>query len=320
MTVPVRTSALIVLAVVAAIVLAACGSDDESRPPATAAEPATRVWENPDGSRVRIPADPRRVVLIDPTRALTAIARTSAAGRVVGTTTRPLADGERTDAPEGWTDVGPPSAPRTTAVAGLEPDLIVSRPGNPANARLADFAPVAQIGAIDSDDWRRGSAVAGDVLGVAEDVSVRIMAAELRIRELRRRLAPATTVSVLEIRRGGIVARPGAHPTGLLEELGLTQPERIRTAPAGGGCCVRVTLDELDKADADYVLVAVDRDDGAQARRAKIEDDRRWRSLGAHQRDDLHLVDPDAWTVATLPGVETALGDVEGYIVEAQGG
>jgi ABC-type Fe3+-hydroxamate transport system substrate-binding protein len=278
------------------------------------------VWHNGDGTKVEVPAAPQRVVLVDPGPATAGAAATLAGGRVVGIATPARPEGHAPiDAPGGWSELRPARAPTDAAVAELEPDLIVSHAGIAANARLARIAPLALLPEDAGDDWRRGTLLAGDLLGVGADARARLAEADARIAEIRDEVAPATTLTLLEVQRRGIVARPGAYPRPLLDEIGLSAPEILRPAPRGGGCCVPVPIDDLDKVDADYVLVAVDPNRAAERRFARIEDDPRWRSLGSSQRKDLHRVDARAWTEATLPGVETALGDVSTYVLGAQG-
>ena len=317
---PIRwTTALAVLAGMTVVAgLAGCSSDAGTGAATTAPVPETRTWDNGDGTTVVIPAEPERIVLVDPDPATAAVARTTADDRVVGISVPADRDAE-IERPDGWAELSPGRAPTSASVAEVRPDLIVSHPGVAANGRLGEIAPVALLPRDDEDRWRPVSVRAGRLLGTQVAVMSRIRVADDRIATLRAEIAPITTLTPLEVRPDGMVARRGDHPEPLLDELGIRLPVALRRA-GGTDCCVPVNVDALDRFDADYVFVAVDPVPAAEERYAELTDDPQWRALGATQREDLHRVNARAWAQATLPGVETALDDVERYVVAAQGG
>jgi ABC-type Fe3+-hydroxamate transport system substrate-binding protein len=314
-----RTTALAVLAGMTVVAgLAGCSSDAGTGAGTTAPVPETRTWDNVDGTTVVIPAEPERIVLVDPDPATAAVARTTAGDRVVGVSVPADRDAE-IERPDGWTELSPGRAPASASVAEVRPDLIVSHPDVAGNGRLSEIAPVALLPREDGDRWRRASVRAGRLLGTQVAVTSRIRDADDRIATLRAQIAPITTLTPLEVRPDGMVARRGAHPEPLLDELGIRLPAALRRA-GGTDCCVPVDVDALDRFDADYVFVAVDPVPAAEERYAELTADPQWRALGAAQREDLHRVNARAWAQATLPGVETALDDVERYVIAAQGG
>jgi len=318
---PIRsTTALVALASMIGVAgLTGCSSDGgTSGAGTTAPVPETRTWDNGDGTTVVIPAAPERILLVDPDPATAAVARTTAGDRVVGISVPAEHDAE-IERPGDWTELSPGRAPTSASVAEVRPDLIVSHPGAAANDRLGEIAPVALLPRDGGDEWRRISVRAGRLLGTQVAVRSRIRDADDRIAELRAEIAPITTLTPLEVRPDGMVARRGAHPEPLLDELGIRLPGALRRA-GGTGCCVPIDVDALDRFDADYVLVAVDPVPAAEERYAALTDEPQWRALGAAQREDLHRVNARAWAQATLPGVETVLDDVDRYVVAAQGG
>lgn len=296
--------------------LAACSSDDPEARTTTAPAPLETTW-TVAGPAVTIPAEPGRVVLVDPDPATLAVARTQAADRVAGVVLPPTPPGvDGPDLGDRWALL---TEPVTRAeVAALRPDLIVAPAGEPVG-RLRGLAPIARLPRTNASDWQAATVRAGDLLGVGEETRARLAEVEARIAEVAGEVAPSTELTLLEVRPGGLYARPGAYPSALIAELGFEVPAAVATPPASGACCVRVPLDDLDKADADYVLVAVDRTDAARAEHARITDDPLWSALGASQRQDVHEVSAAAWTEPTLPGVETVLSDIETYVVSSQG-
>jgi iron complex transport system substrate-binding protein len=295
--------------------LTGCGDDGAkvaaTPSPTASASAGPRTWDNGGGAIVTIPADPRRIVFVDPTVGVVAVVTGQGLDRIVG-----MAEADQNleaglvDYPASWARVGKESTINIEQVALLSPDLIVSYDGNDANARLAELAPVAYLPS-EAYDWKEASRQAGRLLGIPDAVEAKIGEYESRLAALRPRIPTGITVSVLRVNLNGVGGYPGTHSTKLLADLGIRTPDLL--AYDADTCCVEISTENVEAVDADVVLVAVDRTDAAEKNFAALESHPLWRAL----RGRVHRVSSGAWISWTLAGALQQLADLESFVVPA---
>jgi iron complex transport system substrate-binding protein len=300
--------------------LAACGAPSAGAPPA-----ATRSVTDLAGRRVDIPADPRRVVALDPNRVITDLV---ALGVVpVGATTNatnPGAGFAETLGPEagGMAAVGTTGSADLERVAALAPDLIFHATDYqeiPVD-RLAAIAPVityprAPAGLLEPVRWL------GGLLGREEQAAARER--ELRDAVTARRDDVGLVgrrVAVVNLANNGsgstvYLFGPGTNVTEFVELLGAVPvPDAVDGAPLARGGSAEVSTELLPAAlaAAEFVLAlryggSADADRAFAARAA----DPVWRAVPAVAAGEVAYLDVQrAGGNIGVAGVRLALDDL----------
>ena len=221
---PVRRRAVLALGVlVGALVLAACGSDDE-----TTAEPACTDFRSDEGT-VCVPADAERIVATN--------YFSYEILRFLGV--EPIAVTGVDELPEylggdssGLPDIGTFQEPDLEVIASLEPDLVFGNPDTEFSGSFADLAPYVAIDTQVPVSWQDAVTRHAEALGLEEAAASAIEEYDDRVTALGEAIGDpgATEVSLVSILAGDGVGIIGDERTAgaLLLDVGFSRPEGQR--------------------------------------------------------------------------------------------
>lgn len=238
-------------------------SSDATAPDASGCRPVTHVL-----GTVCVPADPRRIVVLDPSTALPTLLRLGAP--VVGTITAfegsRLPDYLDPQETAGIEIVGSAYGANLEAIAALDPDLIVGWQTviEPVREELERIAPVvATTFAIYDPNWRAQALLVADLVGGRTELEADLAAIDDRKTALAAELAAAgggLELSRVDSYRDMLLAYrwPCTWLGDELDDVGLTLP-----AALAGDCTpgdqrtltVQVSGELLEMVDADAILV-----------------------------------------------------------------
>ncbi|MFP8886271.1 ABC transporter substrate-binding protein [Streptomyces mangrovi] len=305
---PVNRRTVQALAVSALLMgVAACGgtaSGDDGGSQGTA---ATRSVETAYGS-VEVPAEPKRVVALGDTSLDTALylgiepVGTSSAR---GADTAPGYLGEKA---ESVPLVATVKEPNIEAVLKADPDLILAAP-RLEKSQYDALKAVAPTVVPNSDDWQRPARTYAEALGEKEEFDNKIDALLERAADAAGGKDPGTAVVARWMPAGPMVMNAANMPSGLLEEAGaeLLPIARELNSPHSDP----LSLENLDRIDADHVFIATLNAEGEKALEAAREQ-KSFTRLKAAERDAVSGVDGQVWSSSAGPyAMEQVVEDIE---------
>lgn len=288
---------------VLALALAGCGAGGAEPP----SEGRGRLIESAYGE-VSVPEEPRRIVTLDPVALINILALGE---KPVGYATAGASGlGLVEEEVESVETVGSEAEPSVEKVAALEPDLIVGYAQNPD--AFSEVAPIVDIPDYDETEWKRLFRFYGEALGKKGLAEEKISAFEERERDLRESLGAKiddTTVSFVRFGQSDVSLYPTSFSGSVLRDVGIERPPGQEFEP-GGECCVSVSVEELPKADADYVFVGVD--PGGEKTLEEYEKNPLWARLEGEKIP----VDPAVWIQPSYPTANAILDDLEEHLTE----
>lgn len=316
----------LVLMVMAALMLAACASE-ENQQTAQAAPSNTRTVVDVEGTEVEVPEDPQRVVtLSEPTLDGVLALGIQPAGTVTGR-------GQSTvpsylqDQAEGIPLLGGVAQPNFEAIGSAEPDLILvdgtSVNNNPdVISALRRIAPTVYTGYA-GGDWRANFQLTAEALGLQDQAEQVLSEYEARAAEIAADLEPHygdRTFSIVRWQGGGAALILLELPPGAaLTDLGLQRPENQNVR--GRGHSHPVSLENLEEIDADYMFFGTlggssienpqaggtaDTDDAAESLQIAV-DTPGFTELKAYRQGNVIPVDGSAWTSTGGPLLMTRI-------------
>lgn len=284
----------------------------------------TRSVKHALGS-AKVPAEPRRVVVMDPYASLqTALAVGSP---VVGSPTFPGEPfprflGEKETAKIEGLGYDQPSIEK---IAALKPDLIVGWVDwieyHEAYDELSEIAPT--VAARSSFDWKENSRVVASALNARRKVETLISDYEARVRRLGEALGEAPEkpeVSVLKPREDVLEVYTNRFYAGrILEEAGVRRPKN-QVVDDPEKTSLELSLETVTEADADviFLMVGGGGEDERAARDAlkRLESGPLWGRLRAVRNGRVHEVDPNAWFITGGPqAANVVLDDLEKHLL-----
>lgn len=269
-----RRTAGIGIVLASALLVGACGGDDDDSTGATgdegteessgtSAETGPITIEHSYGETT-LDAPPERIVSLDTqwTDVLTALDAPLVGAAVLG---------EGGGEPLPWQELGDDVEllPVTDgipyeAVAGLTPDLIVITYGAVEEAdyeRLSEIAPtIPLLGEEDVDPWEDIAAAAGEILGAPDDAAALVAEAEEMAADLRAELPglEGRTVAFANYVPGDVIyvlTNPGDGANVFFTRLGLElDPELVGQDDQATGR-MELSLEHIDQLDSDFLAL-----------------------------------------------------------------
>ena len=258
MLTPFRSLVALVAATALAGGLAACGGGGDT---AASSAGASRTVTDVDGTTMKVPAHPRRVITLseptlDDALALGVTPIGSTSGRGQSGVPHYLAT-----AAAGVKIVGVIAQPDYEAIAAAKPDLILvdgTSINNNADALkiLRRIAPTYNAGYA-GGDWRANLEHAADALGLAAKAKTVEAAYDQKVAAAKSKLASTyagKTFSIVRWQGGSASLILKELPAGIaLTDLGLARPKD--QDKDGRGHSEPVSLENLDRIDADYLFL-----------------------------------------------------------------
>lgn len=269
---------------------------------------------------VCIPAEPKRIVTLDPLLTLGVLLELDAS--VIGAPLMVVQDaGVRAAAEQaGIADLGNPWEPSLERVAALKPDLILG--GAQFHGQIYEqLASIAPTVLMEPATWKDHLAVLAEIVGRTDQARDALRAYEDRAASIKERM-PDITVSVIRIAPHGLqvyLDGPGAYaPYAVLREAGVTR-SRYETAPDATSV-KRPDWEEIAELDGDvllYVVVAGGTDfAGDDALETATVANPFWQMLPAVQSGRAHRVDRATWMgFHGIASAHRVLDDVERFIL-----
>lgn len=282
-----------------ALLLTGCGSDEDagarsgSDGTAAADEAFPRTVEHAMGS-TEIPERPERVVVLD-TGELDSVL--SLGVTPVGAVTTAVSEeflSYLADDAEGVEVVGTISEPNLEAIAGLEPDLILSSKMRHEDLydQLAQIAPTVfaeRVGVT----WKENLRLDAEALGLEDEAEAALEQFEADAAALGTELGDAAgrTVSAVRFMQGAVRVYTAQSFIGtVLADIGLQQ----RQLPSDNPTFAELGEEEITSADADVVLYSSYGTEG-ESDAAAIQAGPLWPRLTAVAEGDAHRVDDDVF-------------------------
>lgn len=288
------------VAVLGAAVLAACGA--EGTPTTDPAAP--RTVEHARGA-TPVPADPQRIVVLEPVQLDTAVAL----GVVpVGAALLSQATGVPAYLGAEAADVefvGTVTEPSLEAVAALSPDLILGTESRHAALydQLSTIAPTVYM-ASQADPWQDNVALVARALGAEAEAQGLVDRYRERCAEVARTHGTAGRTAQLIRPRDGVLTLygPTSFAGSTLECAGFSTPPRDWE----GSISVDLSPELVLEARADEVFVTAADPDAADAVPPAVT------AVGAEAFPRLHVVDQSFWITGVGPlGGMAVLEDIE---------
>jgi iron complex transport system substrate-binding protein len=249
---------------------------------------------------IKIPASPKRVVVLDPDRLDNALAL---GHRPVGATS-----GE-TESPA-IEEVGTVTKPDLQKIAELEPDLILGSAQRHVKLYpgLSRIAPTVFTDDTDAG-WKDTFALDGLALGRQRKAQELLAAYEKRADEVGAAIpyADQRRISIVGFTADRVrIYGPGSFAGGVLHDVGLGRPERQLLADQADKRFAELDTDRIAEADGDFVFVAAD--SGEAAERVSVAD---WAALTAVRTGRSRIVPTETWiTAASITAAGSILDDL----------
>jgi iron complex transport system substrate-binding protein len=285
----------VAVAVAAALALTACGGNDEPDEPAggsaAAGEGFPRTVEHAMGS-TEIPSRPERVVVLDTGELDTALSLgVTPVGAVTTAVSQDFLSYLADDA-EGVEVVGTITEPNLEAIAGLEPDLILSSKMRHEELydQLSQIAPTVfaeRVGVT----WKDNLRLDAEALGLEEEAETALEEFEADAAALGTELGDAApSVSAVRFMRGAVRVYTTQSFIGtVLADIGLQQVEVPST---DNPTFAELSEEEITRADADVVLYSSYGAEG-ESQAAAVLAGPLWPRLGAVAEGNAHQVEDD---------------------------
>ncbi|WP_437343186.1 ABC transporter substrate-binding protein [Rhodococcus pyridinivorans] len=261
--------------------------------------------------RSDVPADPQRIVVLDPA-ALDAVCALGLWERVVG------ASAELTGRPEylGYgigelPPVGGAGNPDVAAIERAQPDVILGSSTAPdVYASLSGIAPTVLVGS-DPVFWREQFVRVGEALGRTEAARRVLDDYATAARDLGRELVSSQTqASIVRFTADGPTVEGTASFAGqVLGDVGAARPPAQRFAVVDGQPWQAVDTEDPAPADGDVIFVRFAGEDGLEAGKDYMQTDE-WLDLGAVRDLRLFSVTDDVWSTPGPVAARAILTDL----------
>lgn len=321
-------------AVLAATVLTACGTDDDSSPSdATAEEATTRVVESAYGE-VEIPTEPQRIMAdLMTVDYLTALGYDT--DNIVGVFGADFHSDDEDHylrdelAREGLVDPGFVYEAELEAVAAADPDLILlpfdQIDGTRSREKLAKVAPLVAVptseenaeggrygGTASFQDWRGTLRSYGELLGREAEAEAFIEESEAMLEDLREEhadLIAETSVVQAKSTSEYVAINPintdlAALGSILLGELGFQQPPAVETAKPDEWGSIDISQENTSLLDGDLLFLEV------RENSLRHEDSPLWETLDVVRSDRVVIVG-NHWQFGGAVGAREVIADVD---------
>lgn len=213
--------------------------------------------------------------------------------------------------------VGTVREPNLEAILMLQPDLILASTELPRALydKLSLIAPTVVPEGSSFQDWRRIYRTYAQALGKPDLADRRIAEIDARVAELRQRLPDGQQVSVVRWNpQGPFVMSSQLFVGQLLDALGLN-PNELATQTKRPHTDI-LSLENLAKADADWIFLATLNPDGEKALEAARQQPAFTR-LGAVKNDRVVSVDGQIWSSSSgYLAAQQVLDDVEQTLLD----
>ncbi|MEV0004996.1 iron-siderophore ABC transporter substrate-binding protein [Micromonospora sp. NPDC050980] len=290
-----RLAAVLTTALALGVGLTACG---ESDPVAGAGTGETREVTHAMGA-TRVPAEPKRVVVLDTDKIDTAL---SLGVTPVGAATAGEARSWPTyfgaDRLAGITEVGVLTEPDLEAINALKPDLILGSKFRQEKFydELSAIAPTVfteKVGVT----WKENFLLDGAALGKEQQAKDLLAGYEKRAKDFGATLgdASARKISIVRFIPGNIrVYGPESFSGIVVGDTGLGRPERQRLAEQEDKRFDLVSAERVNEVDGDVVFVTA-YGEKAAGEQAKVTAGRLWQGLSAVKAGKAHVVSDETW-------------------------
>ncbi|CAM3722921.1 ABC transporter substrate-binding protein [Bordetella tumulicola] len=193
--------------------------------------------------------------------------------------------------------VGTVREPSLEAILAQQPDIILAAPGltKEMYAKLSLIAPTVVPAGSSFDPWEDTLREYAKALDKSDDAEKRISEVDTRVEELSKRMPANTTVSVLRWNpQGPQMMSSHLFVGSLLQDLGL-RPNPLAASIKDRPHSDILSLENLNKADADWIFLATLNPDGKKA----LDEARTqpaFTRLKAAQDDQVVSVDGQIWS------------------------
>ncbi|MGD3108865.1 ABC transporter substrate-binding protein [Streptomyces sp. YGL11-2] len=314
-----RLPAALLAVAVGSAALTACGggtsSDDDSAKSAGAGFP--RTVKSAMGGEVKIPAKPKRVVVLD-TGELDDV--TTLGVRPVGAVSPHMKTegGFPTylkDEIGGVKDVGPLLEPNLEKIISLKPDLILSSKVRHEKIydKLKDIAPTV-FTETTGGPWKANLKVHAQALGLEKEADQKLTEYEARAKALgeaiKKKYGRMPSASVVRFIAGPTrLYQKSSYSGVVLNDIGLARPaSQSSTDPKK--TMISVSPEQIDKADADLVFVTV-ADTPDKTQQKDVTANPVWQDLPAVKDHKVFTVPDETWMSGIgIQAAEHMLADV----------
>ncbi|MFT4013221.1 MAG: iron-siderophore ABC transporter substrate-binding protein [Paracoccus sp. (in: a-proteobacteria)] len=286
---------------------------------ARAGDCAGRILDGPDyiGAPLCIPADPRRILVIDPTFSLgmsLEMGLPVVAAPLTGMSDPILkAQAEA----KGIQNIGFVLEPSMEAVVSSRPDLIIG--SAMAESHLPMLTRIAPTVLVTPQDWRAYYRAMARIAGREADLAALMAPLDTRIADLRARM-PKTTVSIIRITPWDFqvyLDAPDAWaPFALLHELGVRRSAYERQSDPTG--LKRPDWEQMAGLDGDRLLYIIGGSNGSAegGRWNEVSRNPLWRMLPAVRAGQVFPLDPGLWMeFSGIGSAHRVLNDVERLVI-----
>lgn len=291
--------------VTATLVLTGCSSADTT----TTESAGTRAVEHARGT-AQVPADPQRVVVLEPLELDTAVAvGITPVGAAVASNTSGLPKYLGVD---GIAPVGTVPEPDLEAIAALKPDLILGTESRHSKLydQLNSVAPTVFM-KTQADPWQDNAKLIGAALNRADQVTAQLDSYRQRCATIKQKYAAAgRTANLIRPRDETTLSLygPVSFAGSTLECTGFTIPDRAWE----DGLQADISPENIAQAKADHVFVTTADVTDTTTIPAAIRDNQA-------EFGSVTLVDTAVWVSGVGPkGAQTVLDDIEKFLETAK--
>lgn len=281
---------------------------------------AGRLLEGADyiGAPLCIPANPARILVIDPTFSLGMSLELGLP--VVAAPLNGMSDARlKAEAQsKGVADIGFVLEPSIEAVVASQPDLIIG--SAMAESQLPMLNKIAPTVLITPQDWRSYYRAVARIAGREDHLDSLMAPLDARIAEMRDRM-PDTKVSIIRITPWDFqvyLDAPDAWaPFAILHELGLHRSDyEMQSDPTG---LKRPDWEDIAGLDGDVLLYIIGGSNGSGegGRWQEVSQNPLWKMLPAVQKGQVHPLDPGIWMeFSGIGSANKVLDDVERLVID----
>ncbi|MFJ4962754.1 ABC transporter substrate-binding protein [Streptomyces sp. NPDC088729] len=296
-----RTPAAALLTVAAALALTACGSSSGTSEGGSASEDSPNRTISTAMGDVKVPAAPRRVVVLDTAELDSAL---TLGVKPVGATHADVASGFLDYLPRdrvaGIADVGAMMTPNLEAVAALRPDLILTSKVRHGD-RYAELSRIAPTVMTENTGypWKENFRVHAAALGRKAEARRTVAdyaehAAEVTEALGGKERAAATEVNMVRFVEGADIRVYGRknYIGTILADVGLGRPAVVDRAK--DGFSYDVSPERIDLADADAVFHST-YGDPEKSKETRTTGSGLWKNMAAVKNGRVFAVDDQLW-------------------------
>ncbi|MER0245171.1 iron-siderophore ABC transporter substrate-binding protein [Streptomyces sp. HSW2009] len=312
-----RLTAVTALALVSALALSACGSDDSDKGGDKVKD--ARTVKDATGADVKVPGKVERVVVLsemdlDSSLALGVQPVGLTAGRGQQGAPEYLADKAKD-----ITVVGAVTGPDVEKVATAKPDVILA-------GQIADAQVLKQLKAIaptvvtvgKAKDWKAALTLTGEVLNKQTEAKDFLAGYDQRVTEVKKGLGAKAGAKVSVARysaKGTAVMQQGVFISDVLKDLGFKRPEL--QDKKGAGHSTPISDEDIQQIDGDWLFIGTLASKGKDADLfGELQKKPAYRQLGAVKGGKVSVVDGSKWTslggslaaMSVLEDIEKAMG------------